>query len=120
MRVVAMPKLSDSMTEGTIVRWLKAPGVEVKQGDDLVEIETDKATLTFEAAATGILEILAAEGQTLPIGAEIAEIRENAGAPVPQEGTTVVESSGVQATNAGEPTLGVQPAHASATLSDGG
>ncbi len=69
-----MPRLSDSMEEGTILRWLKAAGDEVKRGDDLAEIETDKATMTYEADADGVLEIVAAEGETLPIGALIARI----------------------------------------------
>lgn len=74
MADVPMPRLSDSMTEGTIVRWLHPAGAEVERGDDLVEIETDKATVTCEADATGTLEILAEEGATLPIGAPIARL----------------------------------------------
>lgn len=71
---VVMPRLSDSMEEGTILQWLKASGDEVKRGEDLVEIETDKATMTYEADADGVLEIVAAEGDTLPIGSLIARI----------------------------------------------
>src|SRR4051794_41248332 len=74
MSDVVMPRLSDSMEEGTILKWLKAPGDEVKRGEDLVEIETDKATMTYEADADGVLEIVAAEGDTLPIGTLIARI----------------------------------------------
>ena len=48
MADVAMPRLSDSMEEGTILKWLKAEGDEVTRGDELVEIETDKATMTYE------------------------------------------------------------------------
>jgi pyruvate dehydrogenase E2 component (dihydrolipoamide acetyltransferase) len=69
-----MPRLSDSMEEGTVLKWLKAPGDEVRRGDDLVEIETDKATMTFQADADGRLEIIAGEGDTLPIGAPIARL----------------------------------------------
>jgi pyruvate dehydrogenase E2 component (dihydrolipoamide acetyltransferase) len=69
-----MPRLSDSMEEGTILKWLKAAGEEVGRGEALVEIETDKATMTYESAASGRLEIVAAEGDTLPIGAVIARI----------------------------------------------
>ena len=71
---VVMPRLSDSMEEGTILRWLKASGDEVKRGDELVEIETDKANMTYEADQGGVLEIVAQEGDTLPIGAVIARI----------------------------------------------
>jgi pyruvate dehydrogenase E2 component (dihydrolipoamide acetyltransferase) len=71
---VAMPRLSDSMEEGTILRWLRASGDEVARGDELVEIETDKANMTYEADASGVLEIVAEEGATLPIGELIARI----------------------------------------------
>jgi pyruvate dehydrogenase E2 component (dihydrolipoamide acetyltransferase) len=72
---VVMPRLSDSMEEGTILQWLKAVGDEVKRGDELVEIETDKANMTYEATDEGVLiEIVAEEGETLPIGEVIARI----------------------------------------------
>src|ERR671937_412707 len=58
---VTMPRLSDSMEEGTILKWLKAAGDEVAKGDELVEIETDKATMTYEADSDGTLEIVADE-----------------------------------------------------------
>ncbi|MGI8802361.1 MAG: dihydrolipoamide acetyltransferase family protein [Solirubrobacteraceae bacterium] len=74
MSEIQMPRLSDSMEEGTVLKWLKAPGDAVSRGDDLVEIETDKATMTFQADAAGRLEILAQEGDTLPIGAAIARL----------------------------------------------
>jgi pyruvate dehydrogenase E2 component (dihydrolipoamide acetyltransferase) len=73
---VIMPRLSDSMEEGTILKWLKGDGEEVARGEDLVEIETDKATMTYEADQSGMLEIVAAEGATLPIGELIARIGE--------------------------------------------
>src|SRR5436190_1220306 len=74
-----MPRLSDSMEEGTILRWLKADGDDVRRGEDLVEIETDKATMTYEADQDGVLEIVAAEGATLAIGEVIASIGERSG-----------------------------------------
>jgi pyruvate dehydrogenase E2 component (dihydrolipoamide acetyltransferase) len=73
-----MPRLSDSMEEGTILSWLKQVGDEVAVGDELVEIETDKANMAYEADVAGTLqEILAEEGETLPIGTPIARIGEN-------------------------------------------
>ena len=69
-----MPRLSDSMEEGTILRWLIEEGDPVRRGDELVEIETDKATMTYESDADGILEIVAAPGETLPIGTVIARL----------------------------------------------
>jgi pyruvate dehydrogenase E2 component (dihydrolipoamide acetyltransferase) len=76
---VTMPRLSDSMEEGTILKWLKSAGDEVAKGEELVEIETDKATMTYEADSEGTLEIVAEEGSTLSIGEVIARIGEGAG-----------------------------------------
>ncbi|HEX8752912.1 MAG TPA: biotin/lipoyl-containing protein, partial [Solirubrobacterales bacterium] len=72
---VLMPRLSDSMEEGTILQWLKQVGEPVALGEELVEIETDKANMAYEADVAGTLtEILAGEGETLPIGSVIARI----------------------------------------------
>ncbi len=71
---ISMPRLSDSMEEGTILRWLAAEGAEIKRGEELAEIETDKASMVYEADAEGALHILAAEGETLPVGAPIAQL----------------------------------------------
>ncbi len=79
---IVMPRLSDSMEEGTILRWIKSVGDEVTLGDELVEIETDKANMVFEADAAGTLtEIVADEGDTLPIGEVIARVGEAGEAP---------------------------------------
>jgi pyruvate dehydrogenase E2 component (dihydrolipoamide acetyltransferase) len=75
MPEITMPRLSDSMEEGTILKWLKSDGDEVSEGDELAEIETDKATMTYEADAAGVLEIVAEEGQTLAIGEVIAKLK---------------------------------------------
>jgi pyruvate dehydrogenase E2 component (dihydrolipoamide acetyltransferase) len=74
MADVAMPRLSDSMEEGTILKWLKSDGDEVKRGEELVEIETDKANMTYEADSDGVLSIVAKEGDTLPVGETIARL----------------------------------------------
>jgi pyruvate dehydrogenase E2 component (dihydrolipoamide acetyltransferase) len=76
---VAMPRLSDSMEEGTILKWLKSDGDEVTRGEELVEIETDKANMTYEADQDGTLSIVAKEGDTLPVGETIARIGESGG-----------------------------------------
>jgi len=99
---VVMPRLSDSMEEGTILKWLKAEGDEVVKGDELVEIETDKATMTYEADSAGTLAIVAQEGETLPIGQVIARIgavgeaaaSDGGGAAVPAEAAQQAEASG--------------------------
>jgi pyruvate dehydrogenase E2 component (dihydrolipoamide acetyltransferase) len=74
MPEVVMPRLSDSMEEGTIVRWLKQDGETVSEGEPLAEVETDKATVTFDADAAGTLRILVGEGKTARIGEPIASI----------------------------------------------
>jgi pyruvate dehydrogenase E2 component (dihydrolipoamide acetyltransferase) len=79
MSDVAMPRLSDSMEEGTILKWLKSDGDEVSKGEELVEIETDKANMTYEADEAGTLEIVASEGDTLAVGETIARIGEGGG-----------------------------------------
>src|SRR4051795_9782544 len=76
---VAMPRLSDSMEEGTILKWLKSDGDSVSKGEELVEIETDKANMTYEADESGTLEIVAQEGDTLPVGETICRIGEGGG-----------------------------------------
>jgi pyruvate dehydrogenase E2 component (dihydrolipoamide acetyltransferase) len=76
-----MPRLSDSMEEGTILKWLVADGAHVRRGQELVEIETDKATIVHVSEAEGALEILAPEGASLPVGAPIACVGGPVGAP---------------------------------------
>ncbi|MFS8499314.1 MAG: lipoyl domain-containing protein, partial [Micromonosporaceae bacterium] len=79
MADVVMPRLSDTMEEGTISRWLKAEGDPVRRGDVLAEIETDKATMELEAYDEGVLQRrLVPEGATVPIGEPIAVIGEAA------------------------------------------
>jgi len=91
MASVQMPRLSDSMETGKILRWLKKEGDQVQKGEPLVEIESDKANIEVEAYATGKLsKIVVPEGESAPIGAVIAEIGDGGGvataekAPAPQ------------------------------------
>jgi pyruvate dehydrogenase E2 component (dihydrolipoamide acetyltransferase) len=75
MPAITMPKLSDTMTEGTLVRWLKKKGDKVEMGDVLAEIETDKATMEMEAFDDGVLqELYIQEGGKAAVGAKIALI----------------------------------------------
>ncbi|OJY67121.1 MAG: hypothetical protein BGP16_18165 [Sphingobium sp. 66-54] len=72
-RTIMMPALSAGMEEGTIARWLKPVGAAVAKGDVLVEIETDKATMEYEAEEGGILgAIMADDGATVPVNTAIA------------------------------------------------
>jgi pyruvate dehydrogenase E2 component (dihydrolipoamide acetyltransferase) len=74
---VTMPRLSDSMEEGTILKWIVEEGGEVKRGEPLCEIETDKANMTYEADTDGVLiEIVVAEGETVALGEVIARVGE--------------------------------------------
>jgi pyruvate dehydrogenase E2 component (dihydrolipoamide acetyltransferase) len=93
MSDVVMPRLSDSMEEGTIIKWLKASGEEVRLGEAIAEIETDKATMAYEADAAGFLQIVATEGQSLAVGAVIAHLlgsAADASAPVEEEHAVVL------------------------------
>lgn len=80
---ITMPRLSDSMEEGTILKWLIAEGAQVRRGEELVEIETDKATIAHLSEGEGTLEILAPEGSTLPVGAPIARLGDGVPMPLP-------------------------------------
>jgi pyruvate dehydrogenase E2 component (dihydrolipoamide acetyltransferase) len=82
MPEITMPRLSDSMEEGTILKWLVAEGDEVKRGQPIAEIETDKANMTYETDTDGtVSELVAQEGDTLAIGEVIARIGEGNGKP---------------------------------------
>jgi len=74
MSEIVMPRLSDTMEEGTVLRWLKHDGERVARGEQLVEIETDKAAMTYESDLEGVLHTLAREGDTLAVGEPIAQI----------------------------------------------
>ena len=83
---VNMPKLSDTMEEGTIVEWKKKTGDAVKSGDVLAEVESDKATFDLEAESDGVLSILVEQGVPAKIGAPIARIGEaSEAAPAPKK-----------------------------------
>ncbi|NKZ04450.1 dihydrolipoamide acetyltransferase family protein [Actinomadura latina] len=81
MTEILMPRLSDTMEEGVISSWQKKPGDEVAVGDVIVDIETDKAVMEYEAFEAGVLEeILVPEGESAAIGAPIARIAPAGGA----------------------------------------
>ena len=73
MAEITMPKLSDTMTEGTLVAWKKKKGDKISSGDVIAEVETDKATMEMEAFEEGVLtEIYVQEGQKVSVGEKIA------------------------------------------------
>lgn len=82
-----MPRLSDSMEEGTVLKWLVDEGAAVRKGEPLVEIEADKNNTTCDAAEDGmLLEVIAREGQTVPVGEPIAVIAAEPPADAPERG----------------------------------
>ena len=112
MTEIVMPRLSDSMEEGTIVRWLKADGDHVARGEELVEIETDKATMAYESDAEGTLKILVEEGRTLPIGEVIATVGE--GAPASGEAPAPAEAPAAEPVPPAPPAQPAPPVPAAA------
>jgi pyruvate dehydrogenase E2 component (dihydrolipoamide acetyltransferase) len=111
MADIVMPRLSDTMEEGTILHWLKHDGEEIRRGEELVEIETDKAAMTYESDQDGTLQTVAAEGDTLPVGELIARVG------VPGDGVAAGGGgahAGDRATAGGDRTAGAE-----VTRSDG-
>src|SRR5512136_210768 len=95
---VLMPKLSDAMTEGGILQWIKKEGDRVQGGDVLASIETDKAEIELESFGAGVLrKILVAEGDTVPVGKLIAIVAE------PDEDITSLLAGAPAATPAAPP-----------------
>ncbi len=75
--IIEMPRLSDTMREGTLARWILSEGAAVEPGDELAEVETDKAVMTFESFDDGVLlKRLIGEGDTVPLGTPIAVLGE--------------------------------------------
>src|SRR5476649_814903 len=73
--IIDMPKLSDTMTVGTLVKWLKHEGDVVKNGDMIAEVETDKATMELECFFDGtLIKIFTPEGAQVPIGAALCAV----------------------------------------------
>jgi pyruvate dehydrogenase E2 component (dihydrolipoamide acetyltransferase) len=85
MSEILMPRLSDTMEEGVVSSWHKKPGDKVSVGDSLVDIETDKALMEYEAYEDGVLgEILVAEGASATIGTPIAVLVTDGATPAPR------------------------------------
>ena len=117
MASVQMPRLSDSMETGKILRWLKKEGDQVQKGEPLVEIESDKANIEVEAYATGKLsKIVVPEGESAAIGAVIAEIGDG-GTTAPADKATAPADKAPAPQGqapAAEPKQGARPAPADA------
>ncbi len=91
---LTMPRLSDTMEQGTIGRWLKREGESFHEGDVIAEIETDKATMDFQAYEDGtMLRILVGDGESAPLGAPIAIVGAE-GEEVPDEAPAAASTNG--------------------------
>src|SRR3954451_5601776 len=84
-KYIEMPKLADTMTEGTLVKWRKKEGDKVSAGDVVADVETDKATMEMEAFDDGTLHrYLVQVGEKVPIGSRIAMLlADGEAAPAP-------------------------------------
>src|SRR5438045_7241525 len=75
MPEITMPQISDTMTEGTVVKWHKKEGDKVREGDKIADVETDKAVMEMESFESGVLsKILVKEGEKVQVGAPLAII----------------------------------------------
>ncbi|MCB1093800.1 MAG: dihydrolipoamide acetyltransferase, partial [Verrucomicrobiae bacterium] len=91
-KFIEMPKLSDTMTEGTLVKWLKQEGDPVAMDESIAEVETDKATMEMQSFDEGTLyRIYVKEGEAVPLGARLAMLLEEGEAP-PAEGEDPVSA----------------------------
>jgi len=105
-----MPALGMAQETGKVLKWLKAQGDLITKGEPLLEIETDKTTFELEAPGAGILSnVTAAEGDEVPVGSVIAEIRDDrerpvAGVPTIGSGARADSASVASRASAAEPT----------------
>jgi pyruvate dehydrogenase E2 component (dihydrolipoamide acetyltransferase) len=117
--VVVMPRLSDAMEEGTVVSWLKEDGDLVEAGEDLVEIETDKATMPYQAETAGVLHKLVQEGETVSLGAPLAELLPEGAEPQPRSEEAPITQEPATPRGA-EPSAAGTPANADANANANG
>jgi len=105
---VLMPQLGETVAEGKITQWFKAAGDDIKPGDNLFEIETDKVSMEVPATAAGVLaEIRVPAGRVAPVGAVVAVIADGAGAAAPK-----AAAASVAAPSASQPVTAVRAAAA--------
>ena len=91
---VTMPALGESVTEGTVTRWLKNEGDVVAVDEPLLEVSTDKVDTEIPSPAAGVLQkIVVAVDQTVPVGAELAVIADSGSTPAPSAPATQVAST---------------------------
>jgi pyruvate dehydrogenase E1 component alpha subunit len=103
MTVVRLQQLSASMEDGKVLRWRVADGERVAQGDVIVEVETDKATVEVESPADGTIAILASEGAIVPVDGVLGEVREGDRAPSPAGRVSAPDHAADRASSAAGP-----------------
>ena len=108
--IIEMPKLSDTMTVGTVVKWHKQVGDEVSNGDILAEVETDKATMELENFDDGVLlQLLAKEGDEVEIGKPLAVVGEQGEKlPVFEDSPTEPSTAKTETDNLNKPELSAE------------
>jgi pyruvate dehydrogenase E2 component (dihydrolipoamide acetyltransferase) len=105
MTPIAMPKLSDTMLEGTLLKWHKKPGDKISIGDVIAEVETDKATMEMEAFDEGVIaEIVVKEGGVVKVGEPIAMLEGGKAAPKKVEAPAAAKTPAPAVTVPGVPT----------------
>ena len=113
--VIKMPKLSDTMTEGTLLKWKIRKGDKVEMGEIIAEVETDKATMEMEAFDDGIVQdVFVAEGSKVPVGAKMAVLL--APGETPSEGGVADEAPAAPAPAAATPPAAAPAAAAPAAV----
>ena len=118
---ITMPRLSDSMEEGTILKWLVSEGDEVEKGQGIAEIETDKANMTYESDTAGtVIELVASEGDTLALGEVIARVGEAGEKPEKKEEPKEEDSGEEEEPKAEEADKGEEPKQQPKKSSDNG
>ncbi|MEV2248850.1 2-oxoglutarate dehydrogenase, E2 component, dihydrolipoamide succinyltransferase [Streptomyces sp. NPDC049970] len=119
---VTLPALGESVTEGTVTRWLKAEGERVEADEPLLEVSTDKVDTEIPAPASGVLSsIKVAEDETVEVGAELAVIDDGSGAPAAEEAPAAEpEAAPTPAEEAPAPAAEVPAAEAPAAAPSGG
>src|SRR5215204_135838 len=110
---VTLPALGESVTEGTVTRWLKQPGEEVQADEPLLEVSTDKVDTEIPSPTSGtLLEIKVAEDETVEVGTELAVIgdpSEGNGSGQPEQPTREQAAASAGATSAGDEAQPAQP-----------
>ena len=110
---VIMPKMGDGMEAGTLLSWKKQDGEEVKEGDIIAEIATDKSNVEIEAEESGVFKPQVAEGDSVPVGAVIAVIGDGGGAAVAAQPASSMPKNGSNGSNGstadGQQEFGARP-----------